>query len=277
MVKGNVKVSIVILNYMNYAETIKCVDSVLKQKYTNYDILIVDNGSDNESFAILKREYKAASNVYVIHSRENYGFARGNNIGISYAKKYLKAEFVLLLNSDTIMIQDDYIEKMLSEFSYDVGVIGSRIINRNGSEFRFNRDYCEFPATVYFYFYLIATHMGLEGISIYFERLLSKYKRTEILHGCNWLITPAYFEHYNMLFDKTFLYSEENILYIRCAMSGIRQKKAKEAQILHTGKQSSKYLFGNKSDMREKYILSSYKYVVILSFVQFLIGQFRKG
>lgn len=49
------KVAIVILNYMNYQETMSCVESALQQKNVKFHIVVVDNGSSNDSYSILKR------------------------------------------------------------------------------------------------------------------------------------------------------------------------------------------------------------------------------
>lgn len=107
------KTVIVILNYMNYKETITCIDSVLLQKKISFQVVVVDNGSSNESFQVLGEKYCRNRLVHVIRARKNYGFAKGNNIGIRYARKRLRADYVLLVNSDIVMKDENYINTLI--------------------------------------------------------------------------------------------------------------------------------------------------------------------
>lgn len=83
------KVCYVILHYNTIDKTIQCISSVLKQKIqsikTDVKIIIVDNGSLNNSGKILQKKYKTNKAVHIIIEKENHGFARGNNIGYQYA------------------------------------------------------------------------------------------------------------------------------------------------------------------------------------------------
>lgn len=261
----NLDISVVVLNYMNYMETVNCVKSILRQENVNFHIVIVDNGSDNESFSYLKSTFRGEERIHVIRAGKNYGFAKGNNIGIHYARNKLNADCVLLLNSDTILLGNDYLYNMLSEIQEGIGVVGSRIINRDGTEQLHNRDYVKFPATLIRYFYMQFSYWGLEELRLWCERKLKSFELQEILHGSNLLLTPQYFERYSGLYEKTFLYGEEPILYLYCAQAGLRQKKTDKAVLNHIGKQSTQFLYNNQRSMREKYQLSSYKYVVFNS------------
>lgn len=96
----------VILNYLAYWETEKCVASILKKQMQVKHIVIVDNGSSNDSFQILSGKFIGNKEVTVLRTHRNYGFAKGNNIGIRYAKMVLKAEYVMLLNSDIVIMEE---------------------------------------------------------------------------------------------------------------------------------------------------------------------------
>ncbi len=120
----NFKVTIIILNWNGWEDTIECMKSLKQINYPNYDVIIVDNGSHDDSVEKIRHycnaesktlnyfEYKEnevvndednykSSNVIFIKNHENYGFAEGNNVGIRFALKYLKPYYVLLLNNDT--------------------------------------------------------------------------------------------------------------------------------------------------------------------------------
>lgn len=260
------KVAAVILNYMNYKETFQCVDSILLQKNINFEIIIVDNGSTNESYKELRMKYKNNKLIHVLKSNKNYGFAKGNNIGINYAKQKLFADFVLLLNSDTEMIYNNYISILVSKYKENIAVIGSKIIQKRGFFQEKYYDYVNFPGTLFLYLQLVFEYYGFLVLSKKFSQLLSKVEKTEILHGSCFMLTPAFFKYYKMLYHRTFLYSEEALLYIYCQNANLIQMKTEETAILHKGKQSSKYLYENRDSIKRKYQIASYKYVVWESF-----------
>lgn len=269
----NLVISVVVLNYMNYLETVNCVNSILRQENVDYHIVIVDNGSSNESFLYLRDIFRGEERIHVIRARKNYGFAKGNNIGIHYARNRLNSDCVLLLNSDTILIGNDYLYNMVSEIQEDIGVVGSRIINRDETEQLSYSDYVKFPATLINYLYMQFSYWGWEGLRLLCERKLKNYEKQEILHGSNLLLTPQYFAKYSGLYDKTFLYGEEPILYLYCAQAGLKQKKTNKAALNHIGKQSTKFLYDNKRSARERYQLNSYKYVILNSLKVYLRGR----
>ena len=89
------KIVFVILHYLAIKETIDCLTSIEKNiSYDNYDVIVVDNGSKvDQDVVLLKQQELKFTNVKVIISDENLGFARGNNIGFLYAKNNLQADF----------------------------------------------------------------------------------------------------------------------------------------------------------------------------------------
>lgn len=271
------KVGIIILNYENYTETEVCVKSILKQKYTNYHILIVDNGSDNESYRYLKQKYQKEMKVSVIRARKNYGFAKGNNIGIQYARDHLDSDFILLLNSDTVLTDDEYINILISQYKTNVGVIGSEITLRNKRKQKLYREYINFPETLFYYLKLWNQLYGISIWDKYIEKILNKKNKVSVLHGSAMLLTPAYFEKYSGLYSKTFLYTEEILLFIMCRRAGLKQVYTSQTQIFHKEDQSSKHLYANKSSDKLKYLLNSYKYVVWESFKDYIKKAKRKG
>ena len=271
------KVAVVILNYMNYKETFQCVDSILTQKDVSFEIIIVDNGSTNDSCTELWSNYRDNKLIHILKNKKNYGFAKGNNIGISYARQKLSADFVLLLNSDTELIQSDYISVLLSAYKENIAVISGKIIQKRGMIQEKYYEYVEFPQTLFLYMKLVCDDYGCSRISEKLEHLLKKTKKTEILHGSCLMLTPSFFKYYSMLYPKTFLYSEEILLYIYCEKAGLIQARAEEAEILHKGKRSSKYLYGNMNSIRRKYQIASYKYVVWESFKVYMKKRFASG
>ena len=76
------KVSIIILNWNGLGDTIECLESLKKVAYPNYDVVVVDNGSEGNDAQVLKEKF--GNYIHVIQNDKNYGFAGGVNIGIHY-------------------------------------------------------------------------------------------------------------------------------------------------------------------------------------------------
>lgn len=100
---NNIKLSIVLLcfNKLNY--TLDCIDSIIKNTSTSYELVIVNNSSTDGT-----RDYidnLNMDNLIVIHNSENYGFSKGMNIGIRKAS----GKYIILLNNDTVVSKNwDY-------------------------------------------------------------------------------------------------------------------------------------------------------------------------
>jgi hypothetical protein len=110
IIKSNL-VSVVILNWNGMRYLSKCIEGVHLQDYRPIEIIVVDNGSSDESVSMLRSEHPDIS--LVIHP-VNLGFAQGMNTGISVSQ----GEFLLLLNEDAYLAQD-FVAKGIAEFKAD--------------------------------------------------------------------------------------------------------------------------------------------------------------
>lgn len=254
---------------MNYQDTKECVDSVLKQEYENFHIVVVDNGSTNESYNFLYKSYRKNLKVSIIRVHRNYGYAKGNNIGIRYARKKLEAEYILLLNNDTILESPLYIQKMLTEDEEGVGVIGSNIILKDNRRIKMICRHVTFPGTLLYYMEIWSERYGLYLLHDMFKKMVLKCQGTYILQGCVLLLTPQYFDYYDGLDDRTFLYCEEELLYLRCKEKGLSQKIVEDLVLLHKEGKSTEFLY-NKRKFFTKYLLASYKYVLLESIKDYI-------
>lgn len=122
-------VSIVVLTYNQLDYTKKCINSIIeKTAYPNYELILVDNLSTDDT-----REYLKTLNhekIKVILNEENYGFAKGNNIGIQNSE----GEYIMLLNNDTV-VTPGYITNLVKhmEQNPEIGLIGP-VTNSIGNE-----------------------------------------------------------------------------------------------------------------------------------------------
>src|ERR1700757_1370728 len=92
------KVCSIVLNWNGWRDTSICVLSLLQQNYANHWVIVVDNGSTDDSVTRLRQEFPE---ITLIENKTNLGFAAGCNVGIREALA-AGADFVWLLNSDAI-------------------------------------------------------------------------------------------------------------------------------------------------------------------------------
>lgn len=272
------KMSVVILNYKNYQDTIECVDSLLKQNGFNYlfEIIIVDNCSENFSVKILTDKYKLINQIHILKSNKNEGYAKGNNRGILYSLKVLKIDKVLVLNNDTIMVDNNYL-LYLYNFDYranNLGAIGTKIIGEDGinqnpvyTSISFKRIILDLSLSL-----LIYTNIFPVLRVIYrsmFKPLLTKIHMANsnlnvnnnnqfyILHGSSILLTPLFFKYFNGLYPKTFLYYEENILALMMMKVNLNWKYTNEIGVYHKEDRSSNLVFEKPLKSKHKYLIFS--------------------
>ena len=111
MAKSNLNplVSIIILNYNAGNLLLNCVDSVFKSTYPNFEVLVVDNISTDNSHVVCKKKFEK---IHLIENKENLGYCEGNNVGIRNAN----GEFVVILNPDTI-VEPNWLNHLMSAYN----------------------------------------------------------------------------------------------------------------------------------------------------------------
>ena len=95
------RVAIVVLNWNGIDDTILCLNSLQKQSFKDFQIIVVDNASTDESKKVLEQYEKKHNNTTVIYNSKNYGFAGGVNTGIEFALND-DFDYVALINNDAV-------------------------------------------------------------------------------------------------------------------------------------------------------------------------------
>lgn len=123
MKSGRKKVTILIPNWNGKKWLKKCLKSLEKVKYPSKEILVVNNGSTDDSAEFLRKNYPK---VRVAELKKNIGYAGANNVGVKEAK----GEYVLLLNNDT-EVAPDFLKPLLSKIESDdsIGAVQPQIRN----------------------------------------------------------------------------------------------------------------------------------------------------
>lgn len=121
------KLSVVILNYNVRYFLELCIKSVQAAIIDiDAEIIVVDNNSIDDSCYIIKTLFP---DVILIENKENFGFSKGNNIGVSQAK----GEYLCILNPDTVVAEDTFTKLLnFSENKDSLGIVGCKLINGSG-------------------------------------------------------------------------------------------------------------------------------------------------
>ena len=151
------RVSVIVLTFNNCDLTRECIKSLLeKSDYPNLEIIVVDNGSTDETREFLSRIGKSHAQVRLVFNSENIGFAAGNNVGLSMAT----GDYLVLLNNDTV-VTSGWVLTLLRHFqdSPGLGLLGP-VTNNIGNEARISTKYAsvdQMPGEVLDY---TLAHMG---------------------------------------------------------------------------------------------------------------------
>jgi GT2 family glycosyltransferase len=119
----NPKVSIIMLNWNGLKDTIECVESLKRISFSDYRVILVDNGSQGNDVETIKHRF--GDYVHIIENDRNYGFAEGNNIGMRYALTAHSPDYLLLLNND-ITVAPDFLTELVNvaENDREMGLLG---------------------------------------------------------------------------------------------------------------------------------------------------------
>ena len=125
MDKSFLSVAIILVNYNGYQDTAECIQSLSRIEYEEYEVIVVDNCSTDNSYENLQM-LQDSEQFVLLKSDENRGFSAGNNIGIRYAlEKHF--DYILLLNNDTT-VTPQFLIKLLGRSENDCAVVSGTIL-----------------------------------------------------------------------------------------------------------------------------------------------------
>src|SRR3989344_1534929 len=245
------KVSIIILNWNGVDDTIECLESLKKITYKNYEVVVVDNGSEGDDVKILKKKY--GKYIRIIENKENLGFAEGNNIAIRKVMEENKSKYVLLLNNDTV-VDKKFLDELVKTGESDekIGIVGPIIYNYYTKEIDFAGGKIN---------WWLARPYHLKE---YFG------EDTDTITGCCILIRTDGIQKVGMFDKEYFAYFEDSDLCERFKKKGYKLKINKNSKIWHKiSKSTSKhgiyhyYFARNRMIFNKKYNNGIKKYFFI--------------
>lgn len=189
------KISVVIVTFNGMKWIKNCIDSILESTLLP-EIIVVDNCSIDGTVDFLKSNYP--QKIKLKKSKENLGFGRANNLGVSLALQ-LNSDFVFLLNQDTI-IEKDTVEKLIevSNNNIDFGIISPIHADGNGSLLDMS-----------FLYYINRQGEKLISDSILNKRLKEIYP-IEMINAAAWFLPKNTFEIVGGFDPMFFLYGEDD-------------------------------------------------------------------
>ncbi len=220
MVKKKPFVSIVVLNWNSYDDTINCIESLKKITYPEYEIIIVDNGSTDGSERILKQRFPELT---LIQTGHNLGFTGGVNAGIRHALKE-GADYIHLLNNDTV-VAPDFLEELLKVAEKDgkAGILCSKI-------YFYHR-----PDRIW---YAGATFYSLIGLTVLVGCGRKDNKRFDTIReteptGCSMLLKREVCEKIGLFDEEYFCYYEDLDFGMRAKRAGFRTLYVPSSKVWH--------------------------------------------
>jgi GT2 family glycosyltransferase len=198
------KVSIVLLNLNGYRDTHDCLESLRHVRYPNFDVILVDNASSDDSVLRLQKEFPE---VKLLRSRENLGFSGGNNLGIENALDS-NADYVLLLNNDTT-VDPDFLGELVEVGQSDprIGILGPKIFHYSDPKrIWYAGGYVKYGIGA-------CRHLGQDQLDQ--EGKFARVEDTGFVTGCAMLIKSSLFREIGLLDPKLFLYWEDSDFCMR--------------------------------------------------------------
>jgi GT2 family glycosyltransferase len=225
----NIVVSIIVVNYNQSRVTAQLLESIQKSSFKNLEVIVVNNGCTEANPMPFKEFYPW---VIEINSKENLGFAGGNNLGLKYAI----GDYLFFLNNDT-ELPFDCIGKLIETLHNDNSLAGVS------------------PKLIYHETKNVIQYAGYNKLNTYTMQCIARgkgeidtnqYNKTEytnFLHGAAMMLKRSVIDKVGLMDDRYFLYYEELDWIYRIKKQGYKIAYVANAVVYHkesisTGKNS---------------------------------------
>ena len=259
------RVSIVILNWNGWEDTTECLESVYQINYPNFDVIVVDNASEDDSLEkirdycsgnlkvessffkynsenkpikvmeysedfensqeSLKIENSTPLQLTIIKNKKNSGFPGGNNVGMKYALKFFNPDYILLLNNDTV-VEENFLGELIEKGE------SREDIGILGPKIYFYDE----PNTIWSAGCKISWKLS-RGIQIGTNEIdkgqYDTEKEVEYVSGSAFLIKKEVIEKIGLMDETYFLYFEESDWTLRANQEGYKSLYVPKAHIWH--------------------------------------------
>lgn len=230
-----------------------CCEKSIRENCTDYHIVVVDNGSKKEEVSELEAFCKEDPKITLLVNPENFGFARGNNVGFRYIRENIDCDYIAMINSDTLIMDKsftDLVDEAYKEYKFAVmgpDVLPSHsnpMINEPDSKEKVLKHIKETERQI-----RIMKIPGINFLYLCINKIkvkLQSQKASQItepvvnceLHGCFLIFSRLY--RLDGLCDETFLYGEEDLLAKACRDNGLTLLYYPKLKIIHNESKATK-------------------------------------
>lgn len=216
-------ISIIVLNYNGKEFIGNCIKSVLEQTYNDFEIIIIDNNSNDGSYDYLINNFND-KRIKCYRSEKNLGFAGGNNFGL----KYCSGELIVLLNNDTV-VEKDWLKYLVQTIKSDnnIGLVQSLVYTEG-----IPMIYYEKNGTINLWGHNVMRFFNIDENGLG-EILLAS--------GTSVIINRELIEKTGGIFlDEYFLYSEDTFLSLKAKFCGYKLLHTSKSVVHHIGNATTK-------------------------------------
>ena len=224
MSKTSPKVFIIVLNWNGWQDTLECLASLTNLNYPNYEIIVVDNNSENGSEEKIRTAFP---DLTLLQSGANLGFAGGNNVGLSYALGR-NFDFVWLLNNDTV-VEPDALSELLKRAQTEpkVDMCGSTLV------YYHNRDMIQaYGGGTYNKWLGLSKKLGHGRLRSEPVSAAEVERKLDYIEASSLLVSRRFLETVGLMNESYFLYYEE-IDWVTRAGGAFRLGYTKNSVVYH--------------------------------------------
>lgn len=234
------RITVLTLTWNQKQDTLQCLESLLQLHYPNFNILLVDNGSEDGTVRAVRDRYPG---IEILENPENYGFAGGFNAGLRHALDQ-QSEYIFMINNDTEVAPDmlDILMQYVDEPR--VGMLSPKIYYAGDRTRIWSIGGMRHPLTF---------EMTAKGDNEVDQGQWQKVMDRDYLVGCALLMTRAVLQDVG-LFDEGYspIYYEDMDLSLRARQAGYRLLFIPQAHMWHKVSAAA----GGSGSPRERYLMA---------------------
>jgi GT2 family glycosyltransferase len=219
-IEGMKKIGIVILNYKNKKDSFECIDSFNNINYPNFQIIFVDNNSEDDIQGLIEKNYQK---VTFIQSGFNGGYASGNNLGIKEALQ-IGCDYVLVINNDTI-VERSFLSTLVEYAEQNnIEIVSPKILCEND-----RKTIWAFGGKIN-YIKGIGNNNAIGEID---SKIHTGIVDSTFLSGCCFLVRSDVFEKIGLIPEEYFLYFEDAEFCMKAHKQGYKMRVISNSVIYH--------------------------------------------
>jgi GT2 family glycosyltransferase len=212
--------SIIILNYNGKNYLNNCLASVLKNKYSNYEVILVDNASTDSSLQDAARLFGSDPHLKIVRNHSNLGFSGGNNAGYLHCR----GEYVVFLNNDTT-VDAAWLTSLVNTLQSDptIGLAQSKILMMDS-------DRIQIGGWV-FSDYLVRKHPIAQNQSSQVK--LAPCFEVSVASGASMITRRSLIEEYGLFDANIPFFYDDTLLSVKTWLAGKRVVTIADSQVRH--------------------------------------------